>query len=155
MANKEEMLKFKIFEGFSPEDLDAILNISNEIAFKSDDMILEESSYGADSDFFVILKGNVKIELQARQLQSESVINKRLTVLQTGDIFGEMGLLRKSRRSAQVSAYSDLDVLKVDQEKLYQLFVYNPSLGYLFMKNLASILADRIRDMNFMWRDDI
>jgi CRP-like cAMP-binding protein len=66
-----------------------------------------------------------------------------------------MGLLRKRRRSAQVSAYSDLTVLKVNQKKLFQLFVYNPRLGYMIMKNLAAILSDRIMEMNFMWRDDI
>ena len=155
MLPKEDMLKFKIFEGLTLEDLDAILGISQEISYKSDDIVLEESSYGEDSDFYIILKGNAKIELQAKQIQSEAKINKRLTVMKAGDVFGEMGLLRKSRRSAQVSAYSDLSLLKVNQEKLFQLFVYNPRLGYLIMRNLCAILADRIMDMNFMWRDDI
>lgn len=155
MVNKEEILNFRIFEGFAPEDIDALLGISQKISFLADDIILEESSYGADSDFYIILKGNVKIELQARQTHTENPISKRLTVLQASDIFGEMSLLKNSRRSAQVSAYSDLIVLKVKKEKLFELFVYNPRLGYLFMRNLAAILADRIRDMNFMWRDDI
>jgi len=155
MLTKEDMLKFKIFEGLTLEDLDAILDISQEISYKSDDIILEESSYGADSDLFVILRGNVKIELQSKQIYSEDKISKRLTVLKSSDIFGEMGLLRKTRRSAQVSAYSDLTVLKVNQSKLFQLFVYNPRLGYLIMRNLCAILAERIMDMNFMWRDDI
>jgi CRP-like cAMP-binding protein len=66
-----------------------------------------------------------------------------------------MGLLRSRRRSAQVSAYIDLTARKVDQKKLFQLFVYNPRLGYLIMRNLAAILSDRIMEMNFMWRDDI
>ena len=103
----------------------------------------------------MILKGNVKVELQAKQIQSEDKITKRLAVLKYSDVFGEMGLLRSSRRSAQVSAYSDLTVRKIKQKELFQLFVYNPRLGYLIMRNLAAILADRIMDMNFMWRDDI
>jgi CRP/FNR family cyclic AMP-dependent transcriptional regulator len=155
MLSKEELMEFRIFEGFTPEDIDAILGISQELSYKSDDIILEESSFGVDSDFYLILKGTVKVELQAKQIQSDNKVAKRLAVLKNNDIFGEMGLLRSSRRSAQVSAYSDLHVLKVKQEKLFQLFVYNPRLGYLFMRNLAAILADRIKDMNFMWRDDI
>jgi CRP-like cAMP-binding protein len=155
MLSKEELMEFRIFEGFTPEDIDAILGISQELSYKSDDIILEESSFGVDSDFYLILKGTVKVELQAKQIQSDNKVAKRLAVLKNNDIFGEMGLLRSSRRSAQVSAYSDLNVLKVKQEKLFQLFVYNPRLGYLFMRNLAAILADRIKDMNFMWRDDI
>jgi len=155
MIPKEEILKFKIFEGISLEDLDAILDISEEISYVSGDIILEESSYGADSDFYVILQGNVKVELQASQILSDDKLSKRLAVLKSSDIFGEIGLLRKRRRSARVSAYSELTVLKVNQIKLFQLFVNNPRLGYMVMKNLAAILSDRIMEMNFMWRDDI
>jgi CRP/FNR family cyclic AMP-dependent transcriptional regulator len=155
MLSKEDLLKFRIFEGLTHEDIDAILDISQEISFKSGDIILEESSFGTDSDFYIILKGNVKVELQAKQIQSDDKITKRLAVLKYSDVFGEMGLLRGSRRSAQVSAYSDLAVRKIKQKELFQLFVYNPRLGYLIMRNLAAILADRIMDMNFMWRDDI
>jgi len=155
MIPKEDLLKFKIFEDVSLEELNAIFEISDEVSYKQGEIILEESSYGADSDFYIILQGNVKVELQASQIDSDDKLNKRLTVLKSSDVFGEMGLLRKQRRSAQVSAYSDLTVLKVNQKKLFQLFVYNPRLGYMIMKNLAAILSDRIMEMNFMWRDDI
>jgi CRP/FNR family cyclic AMP-dependent transcriptional regulator len=155
MLTKEDILKFKIFEGITHEELDAIFEISEEIIYSSGDVILEESSFGADSDFYVILQGNVKVELQASQIQSDDKVSKRLAVLKSSDVFGEMGLLRSRRRSAQVSAYSDLTLRKIDQKKLFQLFVYNPRLGYIIMRNLAAILSDRIMGMNFMWRDDI
>jgi CRP/FNR family cyclic AMP-dependent transcriptional regulator len=155
MLTKEDILKFKIFEGLNLEELDTIFAISQEVSYKSGEIILEESSYGADSDFFIILQGNVKVELAASPILTEGKISKRLAVLKNGDIFGEMGLLRSKRRSAQVSAYSDLIVRKVNQKKLFELFVYNPRLGYLIMRNLAAILSDRITDMNFMWRNEI
>lgn len=155
MLSKEDMLQFKIFEGLTLEELEAVFDVSREMSYKSGDVILEESSYGSDADFFVIMNGNVKVELQASQKQSGRKISKRLAVLKSGDVFGEMGLLRSRRRSAKVSAYSDLDVLKVNQKKLFQLFVNNPRLGYLVMRNLSAILSDRIMDMNFMWRDEI
>ena len=155
MLSKEDILQFKIFEGLTLEELEAVFDVSREMSYKSGDVILEESSYGSDADFFVIMNGNVKVELQASQKQSGRKISKRLAVLKSGDVFGEMGLLRSRRRSAKVSAYSDLDVLKVNQKKLFQLFVNNPRLGYLVMRNLSAILSDRIMDMNFMWRDEI
>lgn len=155
MITKEDILQFKIFEGLTLEELETVFAISHEVTYESGDIILEESSFGADSDFFIILHGNVKVELQASQIQSEGKIHKRLAVLKSGDVFGEMGLLRSKRRSAQVSAYSDLTVRKVNQKELFQLYVYNPRLGYLMMRNLAAILSDRIMEMNFMWRDDI
>jgi CRP-like cAMP-binding protein len=155
MLTKKDMLQFRIFENITPEELDAILDISVEESYQAGEVILEESSYGADSDFYVILQGNVKVELQASQVDTGSKISKRLAVLKNSDIFGEMGLLRSRRRSAQVSAYSDMTALKVNQKKFFDMFVYNPRLGYLIMRNLAAILSDRIMEMNFMWRDDI
>jgi CRP-like cAMP-binding protein len=155
MVPKEDILQFKIFEDLTLEELNAVFDISQEVSYKSGDVILEESSYGSDADFFVILQGNVKVEIQASQTQYEGAVNKRLAVLKNGEVFGEMGLLRSKRRSAQVSAYSDLTVLKVNQKKLFRVFGDNPRLGYIIMRNLASILSDRIMDMNFMWRNEI
>ena len=155
MLTKEDILQFKIFEDFKLEELDALLAISQEVSYISGDIILEESSYGVDADFFVILQGNVKVELAVSQILSEGKISKRLAVLKSGDVFGEMGLLRSKRRSAQVSAYSDMLAKKINQKKLFELFEYNSRLGYLLMRNLATILSDRITDMNFMWRNEI
>jgi len=155
MVPKEDILQFKIFEDLTLEELDAVFDISQEVSYKSGDVILEESSYGDDADFFVILQGNVKVEIQASPSQYGGTASKRLAVLKNGEIFGEMGLLRSKRRSAQVSAYSDLLVLKVNQKKIFQVFGKTPRLGYVIMRNLASILSDRIMDMNFMWRNEI
>lgn len=155
MIPKEKILEFKIFEDVSPEELDAILDISEEKFYQAGNVILEESSFGTDSDFYVILQGNVKVELQASRMNSDDKLSKRLAVLKSSEVFGEIGLLKSRRRTAGVSAYSDLNVLKINQKKLFQLFVYNPRLGYIIMKNLAGILSDRIMDMNFMWRDEI
>jgi CRP/FNR family cyclic AMP-dependent transcriptional regulator len=155
MLTKDDILQFRIFEGITLEELDAVISMSDETSYNAGEIILEESSFGSDSDFYVILQGNVKVELEASQVQTVGMANKRLAVLKNGDVFGEMGLLRSRRRSAQVSAYSDITALKVNQQKLFDLFVYNPRLGYLIMRNLAAILSDRIMEMNFMWRDDI
>lgn len=155
MLSKEDILQFKIFEDMNIEELDAVWSISQEVRYNAGDVILEESSYGSGSDFFIILEGNVKVELESGQSHMEGNVSKRLAVLKSGDVFGEMGLLGKGRRSAKVSAYSDLIVRRVVHRELFQLFDNNPRLGYLIMRNLAAILTDRITDMNFMWRNQI
>jgi len=40
--NKENILKFKIFEEITHEELDAIFEISKEVNYKSGEIILEE-----------------------------------------------------------------------------------------------------------------
>ncbi len=155
MAITEQIMQYKIFEGLSPNELEKFMAVSQEVSFNSGEVILEESSFGADSDFFIILQGNVKVEIQASRSFTGEKANKRLAVLKDGEVFGEMGLLGSKRRSARVSAYSDLVVLKVNQQKLFEILTDTPNIGYLFMRNLAAILSDRIMDMNFMWRNEI
>ena len=41
MLNKEAILQFKIFEGITLEELEAIFNISQEISYKSGEVILD------------------------------------------------------------------------------------------------------------------
>ena len=81
MLSKEDILQFKIFESVTLEELDAIWDISQEVSYTSGDVVLEESSYGADSDFFVILQGNVKVELQARLIVESLIISTRFRTI--------------------------------------------------------------------------
>jgi len=67
-----------------------------------------------------------------------------------------MGLLKGRRRSARVVAYGGaVHAIQFNGQKLYELFERYNHIGYLVMHNLASILSDRLIDVNFMWRDDI
>ena len=67
MLTKDDILEFRIFEGITLEELDAVISMSDEISYNAGEIILEESSFGSDSDFYVILQGNVKVELRASQ----------------------------------------------------------------------------------------
>jgi CRP-like cAMP-binding protein len=155
VIDREKLLSAPIFEGVSVENLDLILELGREINYEAGTVILEQSSMSAGSDLFVVLQGMVKVELEAEKNQIQTTVNKRLAVLKGGDVFGEIGLVKGKARTARVSAYSDVTVLKIDRRKLYELFDQDPRLGYQVMHNLAAILSDRIVDLNFMWRDDI
>ena len=155
MSEREELEGYKIFEGLATEELRAIHNFSTRLSLRAGDVILEESKQSPDHDLFVVVKGRVRVELASSEGDAEGRPSKRLAVLKSGDVFGEMGFLKGRHRSARVLAYSDVVALKVNRDKLFELFVPNPRLGYLVMRNLAAILSDRIVEMNFMWRDDI
>ena len=155
MLDKERIRGFKIFNNLDPEGLESILQLALKLDYKAGDIILEEAGSRAESDLYLVLDGLVKVELDTRQLLVDEKISKRLAVLKDGAIFGEIGLLRGTDRSARVVAYSDVTVLKIDQRKLYHLLEANHHLGYMFMRNLAVILSERLVDVNFMWRDVI
>lgn len=146
--DKENISSSKIFEGLSPADLDRILSISEELTFQPNEIVLEESSPG--SSIYVLLEGRVNVEMASPQSRTD---RKDLAILRKGDVFGEIGFLEKTRRSAGVRAVDTIKVLTIDSHKLYDLFEQDYCMGYLFMRNLAVILASRLVGQNFRWRE--
>ena len=155
MNDKERMRGFKIFRDFTPEDLESILQIACQCDYGAGDVILEDSVSESSYDLFIVLKGLVKVEIDLIQSEPPQKSSKKLAVLKHGAVLGEIGLLRGVGRSARVLAYSDVTVLRLDQKKLIGHLEANPHLGYIFMRNLAFILAERLLEINFMWRDTI
>lgn len=77
--------------------------------FSDGEVIISEGIISNNA--YIVLTGEVRITKK---------IDKKILVLGTlkaGDIFGEMGLITKSARSATVSALGDVEVGFIDKEK--------------------------------------
>jgi len=155
MIDQNKVAEFAIFKDIDAGNLGAILAGGQELSFQTGAVVMKEDEAGPDSDLYIILDGRVEVLLESKVVQSGIPVHKRVAILQQGEVFGEIGLLESRRRSAQIKAYGTLSVLKVSRARLFDQIAKNPRLGYLFMRNLASILSDRLVDMNFMWRDEI
>lgn len=153
MSLKEIISGFKVFEGLSSDELDEIISVCIEEEFNEDEVIIEEDSKG--SDIYIILEGRVNVEIKTPSSQSYEGSSKRLTTLRDGEIFGEISFLEGGRRSACAIALDKISALKIDGKKLYKLFDRDNHLGYLIMRNISSILSQRLCDINFRWRDNI
>lgn len=143
----------RIFKGITTEAMDRILAQGEEIQAAVNDVILEESSQSAD--LFLIIEGRVTIEIEAVDMESGQRKKMRLTTLRSGEAFGEIAFLQGKRRSAQVQAIDNARILKIDGEKLSDVLQSDYQTGYLLMRNLALVLAQRLEDINFLWRDNI
>ena len=151
MIGPEQVAGFMIFHDVDTHDLEAILASSQQLSYAAGTVVLEEDEHGPDSDLFIILQGRVEVLLESKRAVAG---HKQIAILDQGDIFGEIGLLKGKRRSARVKAYTQLDVLKVNREMLFDHLDRNPQLGYRVLRNLASILSDRLIDLNFMLRNE-
>jgi len=61
-----------------------------------------------------------------------------------GDVFGEMGLVRRAQRTADVVAVEPLELLAVDERFLSRLQRRYPRIAATVFLNLARILSDRL-----------
>ncbi len=131
-----------VFRGLTKREIAAIAKISVPVSYNAGKTVFVETSKG--NDLYVILSGKVKIQL-------ESIVphcDISLSILETGQIFGELALIDAGPRSATVVCLEDTQILVFNGKKLHALFEKNHHIGYVVMFNLARTICDRIRKTN-------
>lgn len=106
--------------------------------FKSGSTIVEQGTMG--EQMFVILRGTAEVRASATPGGPKKAVRR----LGRGDVFGEMGLVRRHPRSADVVALEDVEVLAVDESFLTRLQRRYPRIAAKVFLNLARILSDRL-----------
>jgi len=81
--------------------------------FSAGEVIISEGIISNNA--YIVLKGEVRI---TKKIDKKTLV---LGTLKEGDVFGEMGLITASVRSATVSALGDVEVGFIDKEKFDEL----------------------------------
>lgn len=93
------------------------MNLLKETAivqrFSNGEVIVSEGIISNNA--YVVLTGEVRI---TKKIDKKTLV---LGTLKEGDVFGEMGLITESVRSATVSALGDVEVGFIDKEKFDEL----------------------------------
>ena len=77
---------------------------------------------------YVIQKGQAEVVLERHDGEI------RLSVLESGDVFGEMSLFTKQPRSATVRALGEVRVLKIDKRGFLKRVHQDPSLAFRILQ---------------------
>jgi len=90
-------------------------------------------------EMYVIINGRADVIVHGSDGQRRLVHQ-----LQRGDCFGEMGLVRRQPRTADIVAVEDLELLAVDQRFLERLQRRYPRIAATVFLNLTRILSDYV-----------
>ena len=104
------------------------------VAFRAGDAIIREGDEG-DTAFFIV-SGSVEVLVGSG--------GRRVGLLGTGEVFGEMSLIEPGPRSATVVALTDVDCLVTTYDEFIASLEDNPERAIAFMKTLVR----RLRQMN-------
>jgi hypothetical protein len=88
---------------------------------------------------YVIINGRADVIVTGSDGQ-----RRLLQHLDRGDVFGEMGLVRRQQRTADIVAVDDLELLAVDQRFLERLQRRYPRIAATVFLNLTRILSDKL-----------
>lgn len=118
-------------------DLEKLKSLGSIRTFKEDETIFYEGECG--SEMYMVLRGQVGIFVNSFD---GNPIN--LTVLNSGDFFGEMSVLDGQKRSASAISMCDSILLGLNKDNFEAFISAQPSVALKIMKGLCL----RIRNLN-------
>ncbi|MCK4306824.1 cyclic nucleotide-binding domain-containing protein [candidate division WOR-3 bacterium] len=140
MVSLELLSNVEVFKGLAQEELEATANICVIKEFKEGDTVFSKDALS--SEMFILSSGRCDVKISV----GGPVEVYTIYPLNPGDIFGELGFINGSTRSATVKCIKDVEAMALSREKFAALCGEKPRIGYIVMKNLAVILAERLRE---------
>ena len=130
---KIEMLgSMPLFQGVNPEDLGGIADRTVEVDYAEGGVIVREGEIG--TGFFVIVAGAVRVVRDG----------ETVSTLRRGEFFGELSVLDRRPRIAQVVAAEPATCLALASWDLEAVIAEQPRVALAMLR----VLAERLRDLS-------
>ncbi len=131
----QSLKQVPMLSSFEEKELQELLRLSEIREYKSGALIFEEGTY--DGCIYYLVYGTAKIVKNGKEV---SVLKS------AGDIFGEMGVLDDSVRSASVYAKYDCMCLAINIADIDSFSARNEfEVKYRIYRGFAEVLANRLR----------
>lgn len=132
----DKLKQIPALEEFNESDLKELLQMAKLKQFEPGEMILKEGS--TDNWIFYLVSGKARIVKNGKEL---------VTLRRIGDVFGEMGIIGGTVRSASVHAIDKTVCLATDISVIDQMPKEKRSdIKYVIFRGFAEILASRLRE---------
>lgn len=137
--DREVLDKSPLFNHMSDYQRRKAVLISELHEFKEGDLLVEQDTLGRS--MYLILSGSVDV------IRRDGDKTRLLATLQPGAVFGEIGYIRETRRTADVQARSNVAALRFDYEKMQKDLKFFPNIVAKLNFNISHILGERLADM--------
>jgi len=134
----EQFRKIPAFSSLDEEMIQEVVRMSRMRKYEPGELIIREGDY--DARVFFLVKGDLRITVKGVEVGS---------IRRLGDIFGEMGIIDGSPRSASIEAMSPtlcvaVDASLFDRQTAKDTFTVQAILYRVF----CEVLAVRLREMD-------
>jgi CRP-like cAMP-binding protein len=138
----------ELFDGITPDELEAVSKICRERSYHAGDVLTKQGEPG--DELYVICDGFVEV---LRSVTPSDPSPRAVVNLGQGQIVGEMALVDLGPRSATVRTISEKTVVQVIQrDDFKRLCDENYHLGYIVMRNIAADLSFKLRHQHLASR---
>lgn len=144
----------EIFDNFSDAQLTLVAALCTPVTYNQGHVLLSENDQS--DEMYVIGRGGVEVLVNPGAVGSGSQEHMEpvvLTELRQGQVVGEVALVDQGVRSATIRvSRDDTLLLRLRRDQLMRLGETYPVLGFKLMRNLASELATKIRNTDWLVR---
>lgn len=142
MVTSASLTTSGLFQGLSPQHLEAFATLADEVTVNAGKTIFGEGD-PADK-LYILLDGKVNIhtQLTSRPEQlSIAVLNK------PGQLVGWSGLLPEDRYTAGATCETDSRLVVFDGDAFMALLESDAELGFLLMRRITDVISSRLRNI--------
>jgi CRP-like cAMP-binding protein len=132
-----QLARFEFFKILTPAEIASLVSGSRTALYAPGEAILRQGDSGGD--LFALERGRVEVVVSP-----EGRPPLRVTVLESGAVFGELAFLTGGRRTASVHALAECEVIAVARTAFKQVVDSNPAVA----ERLATRLADRMEQID-------
>jgi rhodanese-related sulfurtransferase len=129
------LLQSTIFSNISPESIQEIFVLSEEVAVSKDDVIIKQGALG---DYYYIIKDG-EFEVTRHTKENSKIL--KLATLHDGDCFGEGALLAEIPRSAGVIAITNGALIRITKEIFLRL-ICDPTINAVNYNQALQLVND-------------
>jgi CRP/FNR family cyclic AMP-dependent transcriptional regulator len=137
MTSREERTHHGFLADLHEADLAVVLQYTQARLYNKGEFAVHEGDL--DRSFFIISHGSFEV------LVPTDHGRQRVRVLETGDLFGEVGFFDGLPRSADVVALEEAEALVLTQAAFQRLRLTHPRLALRFVLDLGRVLGERFR----------
>jgi len=141
MTKVEELNKFDFFNAFSEKQLAELIKITGKKAYTKGSNIYKEGDRA--NEVFIVSKGWVSL----RKIDPEKDIGISFENRGRGELFGTACFMKPQEYTLNAICMEDSEVLAMDADKLFDLFQKDYQIGYLFLKEIATVYFERYKSV--------
>ena len=143
-----EQLRDKIlFKEFNDVEMDEFIDLLDRRESTAGEVIVRQDELG--DCMYIVVKGRARVVHRTEDRYVE------LATLKDGDFFGELSLVDRGPRSADVQALDHCVLLRIDLGAVSALAGVYPGAAFKFLVAIGRILVDRLRQSNQRYIDSL
>ena len=146
MVTPEFLKGIDVFKGLEDAQYEKLASVCGEMQFKDGEFVVKKGD--ASNALYILAEGacDVKIEIGG---YSQFTVHQ----LNPGDVFGEVGFIDGSVRSADIIAVRPSRIVVLEHKGLMEIAESDPKLGFRIILNLAKKICERLRRTNDQFKN--